>query len=326
MLSPSTCTTRPSMGGNAVTTSWRIRPNVAPTWSAIPAWAGSASSSAASASATAALESVAAELKSAAAELEDNRRLVDTEDLPQRVADLPEGHLRPDGAEDERDEVGAAAGSPVQDLERARRGLCVPGAPEAIQALGHRGADRRIDLEEAARRRLVHDELVDAHDDARFRLETLLVAVCGLLDLALHEANGADGAAEAVDLGDVGFGLLFDPAGHGFHRVGTSQRVRGVGDAGLVTEHLLGAERDTHGGLGRQRQGFVHRVRVQRLAAAEDSGQGLHGHPHDVVLGLLGGERAARRLRVEAQHGGARVPGPEALRHDPRPEAAGCAK
>src|SRR6202158_6284072 len=181
MLSPSTCTTRPSMGGNAVTTSWRIRPKVAPTWSAIPAWAGSAISSAARASATAALESAAAELK-------DNRRLVDTEDLPQRVADLPEGHLRADGVEDERDEVVTAAGSPVQGLERALRGPCVPGAPEAIQALGHRRADRRIDLEEAARRRLVHDELVDAHDDARFRLDVLLVAVCGLLDLAVYQA------------------------------------------------------------------------------------------------------------------------------------------
>src|SRR3990170_2500687 len=42
MLSPSTCTTRPSTGGNAATTSWSIRPKVAPTWSAMPACAGPA--------------------------------------------------------------------------------------------------------------------------------------------------------------------------------------------------------------------------------------------------------------------------------------------
>src|SRR3972149_2320720 len=183
MLPPSTCTTRPSMGGNAATTSWSIRPKVAPTWSAIPACAGSARVT----TKTAAKRTLHHPLtlpspppgardsgpplpsreRAGVRVLEDDRRLVDTEDLPQRVADLPEGHLRADGGEDERDEVVAAARGPIHGLGAAGRGPWGAGAPQSIQALGHRRADRGINLEEAARRRFVHDELVDAHDNAR---------------------------------------------------------------------------------------------------------------------------------------------------------------
>ena len=62
------------------------------------------------------------------------------------------------------------------------------------------------------------------------------------------------------------------------------------------------------------------RVGVQRLAAAEHGGQRLHGHADDVVLGLLGGERATRGLGVEAQHQRARIAGSEAVAHDAGPE------
>src|SRR5713101_1650658 len=287
MLSPSTCTTRPSTAGNAVTTSWSIKPKVAPTWSAMPACAGPASTRAATMK-----ESAAASLEDATAILKDNRRLMDTENAPQRIADLAERHLRAHGVEDERDEVVAAARGPAHGLECSLRGSCVACAPEIIEALSHRRAHGGIDLEETGGWRLVHDKLVDPHHEARLRLDVLLVAVRRLLDFALHEADGADGAAEAVDLGDVGLGLLLDPARHRFHRVRASQRIRGVGGAGLVGEHLLGTEGEANGGLGGQGEGLVHRVGVQRLAASENGGQRLDGHPHDVVLGLLGREHA----------------------------------
>ena len=61
-------------------------------------------------------------------------------------------------------------------------------------------------------------------------------------------------------------------------------------------------------------QGLVHRVGVQRLAAAQDGGERLHGDAHDVVLRLLGGQRAARGLGVEAQHQRARVAGRRSAR------------
>src|SRR3970040_1521471 len=236
MLSPSTCTTRPSMGGNAATTSWSIRPKVAPTWSAMPACAGPASVTTKTAAKRTLHHPLTLPSRPSGARvsgrpsplagardsgpplpsreravvrvLENDRRLVDTEDLPQRVADLAERDLRADGVEDERHEVVPAGRGPVHGLERRRRGPGVATAPEAVQALDPRRAHGGIDPEEAAGRRLVHDELVDAHDDARLRLDVLLVAVRRLLYLALHETDGAHGPAEAVDLGDVPRGPL----------------------------------------------------------------------------------------------------------------------
>ena len=44
---------------------------------------------------------------------------------------------------------------------------------------------------------------------------------------------------------------------------------------------------------------------MQRLAAAEHGGEGLEGHAHHVHHGLLGLERHARGLAVEAERPGA---------------------
>ena len=80
-----------------------------------------------------------------------------------------------------------------------------------------------------------------------------------------------------------------------------ADRVDGVRDAAFVQQDLLRAQR--HGGalLGRQRERFVLAVAVQRLRAAEHGRQRLQRHAHDVVVGLLRGQRAAGGLRVEAQ-------------------------
>src|ERR1044072_9655730 len=52
---------------------------------------------------------------------------------------------------------------------------------------------------------------------------------------------------------------------------------------------------------------------MQRLAAAENGGQGLERGTHDVDLGLLRGEGDTRGLRVETQEPRARVLRPVAL-------------
>ncbi len=65
---------------------------------------------------------------------------------------------------------------------------------------------------------------------------------------------------------------------------------------------------------------------MKRLAAAQHRRHRLQRDAHHVVVGLLRGQRRARRLRVEAQRPGARVARAEALFHDPRPEAAGGAE
>ena len=61
---------------------------------------------------------------------------------------------------------------------------------------------------------------------------------------------------------------------------------------------------------------------MQRLRAAEHRRQRLKRDAHDVVVGLLSGERAAGRLRVEAQLLRAGIGGAEPLAHDARPQPA----
>ena len=92
------------------------------------------------------------------------------------------------------------------------------------------------------------------------------------------------------------------------------------GDAGLVADDLLRAQRDARRALGRQRQRLVAAVGVQRLRAAEHRRHRLHRDADDVVVGLLRGQRAAGGLRVEAQLLRARIGRAEAIFHDPRPQ------
>ena len=92
----------------------------------------------------------------------------------------------------------------------------------------------------------------------------------------------------------------FDLVGQRLDEVGAGEGVDGVGGAGLVGEHLLGAQGDPGRALGRQRQRLVEAVGVQRLGAAADGGEALQGDADDVDLGLLGLQRDAAGLGVEA--------------------------
>ena len=71
---------------------------------------------------------------------------------------------------------------------------------------------------------------------------------------------------------------------------------------------------------------LVPAVAVQRLCAAKHRRQRLQRDAHDVVVRLLGGQRAAGGLRVEAQLLRARIGGAEPVAHDARPETPGGAK
>ena len=185
--------------------------------------------------------------------------------------------------------------------------------------------DARVDLEELALGHVFVDvELVDADDDAVAGLYRLLVVVGGVLDVLLRIALFDCGhhSAEVVDFLDVGERAFFDFLREGFDRVASRERVDDVGDAGLVGDYLLRAERDADALVRRKREGFVKAVGVERLRAAADRGHRLDGDADDVVLRLLRGERAARRLGVEAEHLRARVGDAEALLHYARPDLA----
>ena len=173
-------------------------------------------------------------------------------------------------------------------------------------------------------RLFLRDVIVHADHDFFFLVERDLIAIGGFGDFALRVAalDRGDHAAEGVDLFDVVPGAALDFVGQRFDEVGAAERIDGVGDAGFVGDDLLGAQRDRRREFGRQRPGFVERIGVQRLRSAENGGERLQRGAHDVVVGLLRGERAAGRLRVESQRPGARIFRAVALDHRFVPDAA----
>ena len=107
---------------------------------------------------------------------------------------------------------------------------------------------------------------------------------------------------------------------------GAAERVGDVGDAGLLHQHLLRAQRDLGGLLRRQREHLVEGVGVQRVGAAEHGGERLDGCAHDVVVRLLRGERNAGRLGVEPQPLRALVGGAVHVAQPTGPDAPRCAE
>src|SRR5215831_4798529 len=159
------------MAGKADTTSCSMRLKVAPTWSARPPAAELAS---------------AAISASTVMRLKDHRGLVNTEDLPERVADLAEGNADAYRIENEGHQVVASAAYPLDSLEGSPRRRRVARLPQAPQPIREGATHGGVDLEEITGRRLVHHELVVPPPHARIRFDLLLVAIGRLLDLTLH--------------------------------------------------------------------------------------------------------------------------------------------
>ncbi len=171
------------------------------------------------------------------------------------------------------------------------------------------------------------DVVVDADDLALARLDLLLECEGGVCDLALRKAclDCGDHPAQLVDLVEVVVRRRFHLVGELLDEVGAAERVGRVGDAGLVGDYLLGAERDTHRFLRRKRERLVERVGVERLRAAQDAGERLDRGSHDVEQRLLCRQGDARGLGVEAHQHRALVLGAVGVSHLARPDAAGGA-
>ena len=160
------------------------------------------------------------------------------------------------------------------------------------------------------------------------RFHRLLRAKCRFLNFALNHArlDRRQRAARCLDALQQRPGADLDFVGARFDFVGAGHGIDRVGDAGFERDDLLRAQRQRRRFLGGQRQGLVSSIAVERLRAAEHRRERLHGDAHQVVVGLLRGERAAGGLRVKSQLLRARVRHAEPLAHDARPQAASRAE
>src|SRR5262245_55593489 len=223
------------------------------------------------------------------------------EHLPQRLGPLPRGHAGPGAVDRRGHQVAAGDGRLAQPPERAINLGLIAAALRRAQHLERLGSRLRIDPEEAAvlapeewARQAIGPAVATDDDD-----------VAGIdpgqpLRLAAHQRrlhvaglDGLDGAAELVDLPDLGVRRLLEGVHLRRHHRRAVEQVRVLEEIGLVRQDLLQAQRPLLVPRAWQAEGLVPRRELERAAArvaAEDDAEGLDEDTPGVVLGLLLGE------------------------------------
>jgi len=260
--------------------------------------------------------------------LDDDRFLIFTENLAEGVGDFAYGGVGFDSGEDGREEILSGMGAALEFGEGGTDFGGIAFGAKGVQAHDLGAFDLRIDAQRGDLAVFFGDKFIDANNDLFFLLYCALEIVGGALNFGLDKTgfDGFEHAAESVNFGKVVFGASFDFIGERFDGVRATDRIGGVGDAGLGGDDLLSAQSDQSSFFRGEGESFVHGIGVQRLAATQYGGERLDGDAHDIVFRLLRGERRASGLRVEAEEKRARIFGSEAVTHDFGPEAASGAK
>ena len=97
-------------------------------------------------------------------------------------------------------------------------------------------------------------------------------------------------------------GFIGHVLGQLFHHVAARPRVDDTGDVRFFLNDQLRVARDAGAELCGQGNGFVKAIGVQRLGATKNSRHGFHRGSHNVVIGVLFGERPARGLAMRSEH------------------------
>ncbi len=180
-------------------------------------------------------------------------------------ADAGLGARRLDG---EVEQVAVAARAFGQRVERRLRRLLVALGPQPLQLgdllLAH---GLVVDLEDVDLGLVVDAVLVDADDGLLAAVDARLRARGRFLDAHLGNAGGdrLGHAAEPLDLLDVGERLAGELVGQPLDVVAAAPRIDDAAGAGLLLQQELRVAGDAGGEVGRQRDGLVERVGVQRL-------------------------------------------------------------
>ena len=247
------------------------------------------------------------------------------EDLLEGIRDFTHRCAQAHGVDGELEQIAFAGfGALRQRGERSIDGRRVARRTNALDAGNLRFAYRHVvDVEDVDFGFLGQLVLVDANDDLLARIDLCLRFGRALLDFHLGPAgfDSLGHAAHLVDFFDDGPSLVGHFLGQLFHHVGTAPRIDHVADMGFFLDDDLRVAGDARREIGRQRDGFVKRIGVQRLRAAEDRRHGFDGGANHVVVRILLGQRPARGLAVRTQHLRFRALGVE-TGHDTVPQQA----
>ena len=150
---------------------------------------------------------------------------------------------------------------------------------------------------------MVQTVTVDAHDGVLTGVDLGLLAGGSLLNSHLGDSSldGLGHAAKLLHLLDVRPGLVCDFVGQALNVVGAGPWVDHPADVGLFLQVNLCVTRDAGRKVGRQCDGLVKGVGVQRLGVTQCGAHSLDAGAGDVVEGILLGQRPAGGLAVRAQ-------------------------
>ena len=191
----------------------------------------------------------------------------------------PTRGARPHGGDRELEQVAAALGAFRERGERLRHGLRVAPRADLFQPRDLLVAHAGRDLQDVELRVFLGLVFVDPDDDVQPLVDAGLAAGGRLLDAQLRHPrlDGLGHAAEFLDLLDDPGGLADDAVGQGLDVVGARERIDHAADLAFLLHDQLRVARDAGGEVGRQADGLVEGVGVQRLGAAEHGREALEG-------------------------------------------------
>jgi hypothetical protein len=190
-------------------------------------------------------------------------------------------------------------------VKRGLHGLRIACGADLLQPLHLVVAHRMVvDVERLDRIFLRQLVLVDADDHVLAGVDaSLLLGGTGLdLELGPTALHRLRHAAHRIDFFDDGPGRIGHVLRELLHHVAAGPGVDHVRDVRLFLDDELRVACDARAELARQRDGFVERVGVQALRAAEHGRHRFDGGAHDIVVRVLLGEAPAGGLAVRAQH------------------------
>ncbi len=159
--------------------------------------------------------------------------MVNAEHLAQPVGDLAQRGVALDGGDEIRHQVLAALCSLFDGLQRRTNGLAVARAAQRLQPCHLPLVALRVHLQDRDTQRRFVGVRVYTDDDPLLLVDFSLVAIGGVGDLALEEANldGGQQAAQLLDAAEVVVGFSLNAPRLRLDEVRAAQRVDGVDHA-----------------------------------------------------------------------------------------------